>query len=89
MSTLLKTYWDEGRIDLLKLDIEGGEQELLRFQLEWLQRVDAIIAEFHPDCVDYPGLVAKLQQHGFRYIPRIRFSGIIWIALFANQSTDL
>jgi len=29
MNTLLKTYWDEGRIDLLKLDIEGGEQELL------------------------------------------------------------
>ena len=69
MSTLLKTYWDEGRIDLLKLDIEGGEQELLGSNLEWLQRVDAIIAEFHPDCVDYPGLVAKLQQHGFRYIP--------------------
>jgi FkbM family methyltransferase len=69
MSTLLDTYWDEGRIDLVKLDIEGGEQELLSSNLEWLQRVDAIIAEFHPDCVDYPALVAKLQQHGFRYIP--------------------
>jgi FkbM family methyltransferase len=69
MSTLLKTYWDEGRINLLKLDIEGGEQDLLGSNLEWLQRVDAIIAEFHPDCVDYPGLVAKLQQQGFRYIP--------------------
>ena len=69
MNTLLANYWNDGRIDLLKLDIEGGEQELLSSNLEWLQRVDAIIAEFHPDCVDYPGLVAKLQQQGFRYIP--------------------
>jgi FkbM family methyltransferase len=69
MRTLLDTYWDGGRIDLLKIDIEGGEQELLGSNFEWLQRVDAIIAEFHPDCVDYPGLVAKLQERGFRYIP--------------------
>jgi len=69
MKTLLANYWNGGKIDLLKLDIEGGEQELLGSNLEWLQQVDAIIAEFHPDCVDYPGLVAKLQQQGFRYIP--------------------
>lgn len=69
MNTLMERYCNGKRIDLLKLDIEGGEQELLSSNLEWLERVDAIIAEFHPGCVDYPGLVKKLQERGFRYIP--------------------
>jgi FkbM family methyltransferase len=69
MNTLMKRYCNGKRIDLLKLDIEGGEQELLGSNLEWLEWVDAIIAEFHTGCVDYPGLVMKLQKQGFRYIP--------------------
>lgn len=69
MNTLMERYCNGRKIDLLKLDIEGGEEELLGSNLEWLERVDAIIAEFHPGCVDYPGLVMKLQERGFRYIP--------------------
>jgi FkbM family methyltransferase len=69
MNTLLKTHCSGERVDLLKLDIEGGEQELLGSNLEWLQNVDAIIAEFHPGLVDYPGLISTLQRQGFRYIP--------------------
>ena len=57
------------RIDLLKIDIEGGEQELLSGELSWLSAVDSIIAEFHPDRVDYDGLIGVLREHGFRYIP--------------------
>jgi FkbM family methyltransferase len=56
-------------IDLLKIDIEGGEQELLTRNTEWLSAVDAIIAEFHPDRVDYSGLIQGLIRKGFRYIP--------------------
>jgi FkbM family methyltransferase len=37
--------WD--RVDLLKLDIEGGERELLAGNPGWLQRVGAIIGEGH------------------------------------------
>jgi len=85
MSTLLKTYWDEGRIDLLKLDIEGGGTGASRSNLNGLQRVDANHRGISSGLVDYPGLVAKLQKHGFRYIREFRFSGIIWIALFANH----
>lgn len=58
-----------GRIDLLKMDIEGGEQALLSSHTEWLSRVQAIIAEFHPDRVDYQGLVGNLVAAGFDYIP--------------------
>jgi FkbM family methyltransferase len=56
------------RVNLLKLDIEGGEQDLLTHgDLKWLSRVDVIIAEFHPDVVDYPGLTRVLEDHGFIY----------------------
>jgi len=54
--------------DLVKMDIEGGEQELLCGDLSWLTRVRGMIAEFHPLVVDYPALVATLQKNGFRYI---------------------
>jgi FkbM family methyltransferase len=68
INTLLNARCNGERIGLLKFDIEGGEQELLTANTEWLQKVDAIIAEFHPACVDYSGLIATLQQLGFRYI---------------------
>ncbi len=28
-----------------------------------------MIAEFHPDRIDYPGLIELIEQQGFRYIP--------------------
>src|SRR5271165_1212341 len=41
------------RFGLIKIDIEGGEQELFDGPIEWLARTDAIIIEFHPiaDCL--------------------------------------
>lgn len=63
------------RVNLLKLDIEGGEQDLLtQGDLRWLSQVDVIIAEFHPDVVDYPGLTRLLEGHGFIYHP----AGTLW-----------
>jgi len=57
-----------GHIDLLKVDIEGAEQELLTGDLSWLQKVNSLIIEFHPTLVDYPGLVNMLRDCGFDYI---------------------
>jgi FkbM family methyltransferase len=63
------------RVDLLKLDIEGGEQALLaEGDLSWLDEVDTIIAEFHPTLVDYPRLTRIVADHGFRYCP----AGTLW-----------
>lgn len=61
-------------VDLLKIDIEGGEQALLDSDLAWLSRIGAIIAEFHPDVVDYESLVQRLVDHGFVYVP----AGAAW-----------
>jgi len=39
--------WD--RVDLLKIDIEGAEENLLRENNGWLDRVGAIVMEIHPN----------------------------------------
>lgn len=58
------------RVNLLKMDIEGGEQDLLtQGDLGWIDEIDAIIAEFHPTLVDYPQLTETLVNKGFRYYP--------------------
>ncbi|WP_026734485.1 FkbM family methyltransferase [Fischerella sp. PCC 9605] len=69
MTTLLAELPHDQEVDLVKLDIEGGEQQLLSGNLSWLKRVKAIIAEFHPEVVDYPGLIKTIQQQEFQYIP--------------------
>lgn len=55
------------RIDLLKIDIEGGEGGLLSVANGWLDQVGSIMIEFHPHVVDEATLVALLQSKGFRY----------------------
>ena len=57
------------RFGLIKIDIEGGEQELFDGPGEWLARTDAIIIEFHPMVVDYPRLTKRVSSLGFKYIP--------------------
>lgn len=44
--TLLKELGHEG-IDILKLDIEGGEKPLLENNPDWVKRVELVIAELH------------------------------------------
>lgn len=57
-----------GVADLVKMDIEGGEEALLDGDVSWLGRVGALIVEFHPTVVDYPRLVEQLKRAGFRYV---------------------
>lgn len=60
------------RIALLKADIEGGEFAVFGASedLGWLERVDQLVLEVHPDWGDVAGLVDRLQQHGYRVDPR-------------------
>lgn len=67
MRTLCAGLQPLGAIDLLKIDIEGGEQALLSGSIDWLSGVRAIIAEFHPGLVDYPGLAKRIADAGFRW----------------------
>ena len=55
-------------IDLLKIDIEGGEVDVLSAPDRWIGSVKAIAAEFHPPVVDDAALVELLISKGFVHI---------------------
>jgi FkbM family methyltransferase len=61
-SLLSKLGWQE--VDLLKLDIEGGEAALLAGSPEWLRRVGGIIGELH-GAYSPQQLTADLKPAGF------------------------
>jgi FkbM family methyltransferase len=69
MRQLLENLATGTRVDLLKLDIEGGEQELFASDISWLDSVDAITAEFHLPHANVPWIIAILQKAGFEYHP--------------------
>ena len=60
MKSLLNSH-GSSQVDLVKIDIEGGEEALLTGPSEWLYRTKAIIAEFHSGAVDYPALTQLLE----------------------------
>lgn len=67
----MRTILDRFRLpelDLVKMDIEGSEQDLLMGPTEWLSRTRAVIAEFHPPLIDYSGLTGLMEQLGFTYV---------------------
>jgi FkbM family methyltransferase len=70
MSAVLEAMGPDTQIDLLKIDIEGGEEALLLGRdMGWLDRVRSIIIELHPDMVDCDLLIKVLTDAGFDYIP--------------------
>jgi FkbM family methyltransferase len=56
------------RIDLLKVDIEGGEADLFSKNLGWLASVGCIIAELHPDLINAREVRENICSKGFRHI---------------------
>jgi len=69
METVLGKLKTGEAVDLVKMDIEGGEGPLLRENLDWMGRVRSIIAEFHPTVIDYPLAIKTIEGQGFRYFP--------------------
>jgi FkbM family methyltransferase len=64
----LMSAYQIDRIDLLKVDIEGGEFAVFGSgeDLRWLDRVDQVVMEVHPQWGDTAVLVDRLGEHGFR-----------------------
>ncbi len=67
---LVKTLRGQGgRVDLLKLDIEGTEFELISgSDGETLERISRIVAEIHTEHGDIRLLTNKLKERGFSYV---------------------
>ena len=65
MDEVLGRLTPEARVDLLKMDIEGGEMDIIDGEADWLNRVDVIIAELHPKYGDTEAVVRRLEARGF------------------------
>jgi len=57
------------RIDMLKIDIEGGEGDLFAGDTNWLEGVDAIMMELHSAVTAVAPIVSRIESHGLRHIP--------------------
>lgn len=61
MPTLLgKLGWD--RVDLIKLDIEGGEEAVIPAALDVLRKTRFLIVEIHSDRIDSAPIMSALQS---------------------------
>jgi len=59
----------EGRVDLVKMDIEGAEEDLLGRDTDWLARVRALMVEWHDDRADSRPLIRNVEAAGFQHQP--------------------
>jgi hypothetical protein len=54
------------RIDYLKMDVEGPEQEILKDRTEWLLTTNAIKIEVHNNDAAIPLIIGKLRAAGLK-----------------------
>lgn len=73
--------------DVLKVDIEGSEDALLRREAAFLARVGVLVIEMHRWIVDVPALEAFLDTQGFERRDVMRSSDTIHVALYVNRAS--
>ena len=68
-------------IALLKMDIEGGEGPLIHEgSPSWLNDVEIIAAELHPQFLDVSAMMEAICTHGFSLAPAAeRTDGTEWV----------
>lgn len=69
MTTVLNALEKGRMVDMLKIDIEGGEDALFAGDLSWLERVRSLMVEFHTEMVDATPIITKICAAGFDYVP--------------------
>jgi FkbM family methyltransferase len=68
MDAVLGSVGAGENVDLVKIDIEGSEEELFAGELGWLDRVGAMLVEIHPDLVDVDRVVQRIESCGLQPI---------------------
>lgn len=63
----LLAQFPDGRVDVVKMDIEGAEAELLTDDVSWLSRVRALMVEWHEDRADPAPLIRNVEAAGFQH----------------------
>ncbi|HWD20989.1 MAG TPA: FkbM family methyltransferase [Verrucomicrobiae bacterium] len=81
VETLWVKQFGDVRCDILKMDIEGSEKTFLETDKKFLQRVDAIILEWHKWIVTREQVEAMLTAQGFKLVQvleELGQTGIAW-----------
>lgn len=66
MEDVFANLHHRGWVDLVKIDIEGAEEDVLSRNLAWLDRVRALLVEFHSEAVRAQA-VERLEAMGFQH----------------------
>ena len=74
------------RIDLLKCDIEGSEEEFLRNYPEILQCTDRLVIEFHPRHVDTDACHKLILRAGLIHLKTLRQQDTMSLSYFIRST---
>ena len=86
MSELMDNYFSNG-VDLIKCDIEGGEELLIRNWAEPLARARALLIEWHGFSGTWEAFIIELDKLGFSLAsehPTGRFKNALFIRRYPN-----
>lgn len=75
-------------IDILKMDIEGGEANLLQKDNQWLSKVRCMIIEIHYPYLTIEQLKACLEPYNFIIISQAPHYGVKMICAFSKDKTN-
>ena len=79
-----KEHFGDVRCDLLKVDIEGSEENVVRTETEFLKRVDTIVMEFHKWLVSREQIEAALRAQDFELVEVLQENETSGIALYRH-----
>lgn len=88
MSSVVEAMGAHG-VDIMKIDIEGAEKTLFSGNLDWLGRVQAIVAEIHFPEVELDEIVAVIEAAGLRAMSSGMVSGGSSVLSFSRASGGL
>lgn len=69
MPSVIRYLPDARAGTLLKVDIEGGEEQLYTGDLSWLDRFDYLVGELHPERADLERITGLIAMSGLRFRP--------------------
>jgi FkbM family methyltransferase len=75
-------------IDILKVDIEGGEADLLQKANQWLHKVRCIIIEIHYPYLTIEQLKKSLEPYNFVVLSQAPAYGVRMICAFSKDKTN-
>jgi FkbM family methyltransferase len=73
------------RFPLIKIDIEGGEEDLFDGPTDWLGRTDSIVIELH-GTADCSRILELMASKGFQYVPAHSLPGDNLPCFFRKES---